>query len=356
MKIRFRHKRMLLYFAVLAGSLVFSSYYGGPASFAWLYAVLLLLPLSALYILANYIFLRVYQEIEVHRPVRGEDHKYRAKIENAGILPIHAMTLHTCSDRCNLYEIGDGQKISLGARESRELVSGISCRYAGTYEIGIHSVSFTDPFALFTVTLRVPYTFRAAVSPPVTDLADRVLDLENRVNSTSLRSSRLSEETPGSDIRPYQRGDPLSSINWKVSARLETLVTRVPDKMEKRTVTVLMQAAYAPDREQDLEFLQKRDFFLEFAVSAVWHFAGQGIPVRLVYPAGRVTRSTADSYETFMDFYSIAADGIFYYSRQEYEQFAALTADLRSSTNEDGTWILIREDPEPGQDPFTVFE
>ena len=157
-------------------------------------------------------------------------------------------------------------------------------------------------------------------------------------------------------MRPYRRGDSLSSINWKVSARLETLVTRVPDKMEKRTVTVLMQAAYAPDREQDLEFLQKRDFFLEFAVSAVWHFAGQGIPVRLVYPAGRVTHSTADSYETFMDFYSIAADGIFYYSRQEYEQFAALTADLRSSTNEDGTWILIREDPEPGQDPFTVFE
>ena len=37
-------------------------------------------------------------------------------------------------------------------------------------------------------------------------------------------------------------------------------------------------------------------------------------------------------------------------------QFLALTADLRSRTNEDDTWILIREDPEPGQDPFTVFE
>ena len=94
----------------------------------------------------------------------------------------------------------------------------------------------------------------------------------------------------------------------------------------------------------------------EFSVSAVWHFAGRGIPVRLIFPAGKVTHSTADSYETFMEFYSIAADGIFYYSRQDYEQFLALTADLRSRTNEDDTWILIREDPEPGQDPFTVFE
>ena len=356
MKIRFHLRRIFLYFAVMAGSLVYSSFYGGPASFAWLYAVLLLLPFSALYIFANFVFLRIYQEIEVHRPVRCEDHKYRVKIENAGFLPIHAMGLNVYSDRCALYEIEDGRKLSLKAGESRELVSGISCLYAGSYDVGIRSVSFTDPFALFTVTLDVPYTFRAAVSPPVTDLADRVLDLENRVNSTGLRSSRLSEETPGSDMRPYQRGDALSSINWKVSARLGTPVTRVPDKMEKRTVTILMQAAYAPDREQDLESLKKRDFFLEFSVSAVWHFAGQGIPVRLIFPAGRVTRAAADSYETFMEFYSIAADGLFYYSRQDYEQLLALAADLRNRTNEDDTWILIREDPEPGQDPFTVFE
>ena len=356
MKIRFHLKHIILYFAVAAGSLAFSSFYGGPASYAWLYAVLLLIPFSALYIFVNYTFLRVYQEIEVHRPVRGEDHKYRAKIENAGFLPIHAMGLHVYGDRCSLYEIEDGQELSLGAWESLELASGISCRYAGSYDVGIHSVSFTDPFALFTLTLAVPYTFRAVVSPPVTDLADRVLDLENRVNSTGLRSSRLSEETPGSDMRPYQRGDALSSINWKVSARLGTPVTRVPDKMEKRTVTILMQAAYDPEREPDLEQLQKRDFFLEFAVSAVWHFARQGIPVRLIFPAGKITRATADSYETFMEFYEIAADGIFYYSEQEYEQFLALAADTRSSTNEDGTWILIREDPEPGQDPFTIIE
>ena len=267
--IRFHSKGMLLYCAAKAGSLVFSSFYGGPASFAWLYAMLLLIPLSALYIFVNFHFLRIYQEIEVHRPVRGEDHRYRAKIENAGVLPIHAMRLRLCSDRCSLYDIEEGQKLSLRAGESRELVSGISCRYAGSYNIGIHSVSFTDPFALFTVTLPVPYTFRAVVSPPVTDLADRVLDLENRINSSGRRSSRLFEETPGSGMRLYQRGDPMSAINWKVTARLGTPVTRVPDKMEKRTVTILMQAAYAPDREQDLDFLQKRDYFLEFAVSAV---------------------------------------------------------------------------------------
>ena len=74
MKIRLHPRNLLLYCAVAAASIAFSSFYGGPASYAWLYAVLLLIPLSAAYIGANYHFLRIFQEIEVHRLVRGEDH------------------------------------------------------------------------------------------------------------------------------------------------------------------------------------------------------------------------------------------------------------------------------------------
>lgn len=378
--IQFHKKTLIPYLLILAASLAFSSYHGGPASFAWLYALLLLLPFSAAYIAANYAFLHVYQEIEVHKLVRGEDHKYRAKIENAGPLPIHDMRLRAYTDRCSLYEIEDGRPVSLDPREIIELHSGISCIYAGSYDIGIKSVSFADPFKIFTITIDIPYNFRAVVSPPVTDIADTVLDLENQYNNTGLKSNRLTEDTPGSDLRPYQPGDPLTSINWKVSARLSSLTTRLPDKMEKRTVTILMQAAdntapqrspdrpnstggvklpqRSPDRERSPDRtspLRRRDFFLEFIVSAAWHFAKQGVPVRLIYPAGKVTESTIDSYETFMDFYGTVADGIFYHSRQDYEQLQNLASQQRSMANDNGTWILIREDPEPGENNFTIY-
>ena len=354
MNLHIHPKGAAIYFICLAASVVFASFYGGPVSFAWLYACLLLLPLSALYILLNYHFLRFYQEIEVHRIVRGEDHRYLAKIENAGPLPIHKMSLRTWDDRCHLYEIPDGQQISLGIHEKKELCSGISCIYAGSYDIGIRKVSFTDPFSVFTVELDVPYSFKAVVSPQITDVADEVLDLENQVNSTGLKSRRLPEETPGSDLQPYQPGDPLRAINWKVSARLSELVTRVPDKMEKRTVTILMLAAFVPDQMQDLDFLKKRDFFLEFIVSAAWHFGRQGIPVRLIYPAGKVTESTVDSYESFQEFYGTVADGIFYYSESEFDEIQKLASDLRSTYDKD-TWILIREDPGPGEDHCVII-
>lgn len=349
MSISVNKKSVLLFLCALAASLIFASFYGGPISYAWLYAVLLLIPFSALYVFLNYTFLRIFQEIEVHRLVKGEDHQYRAIIENAGFLPIHKMRLITLNDRCHLYDIADGRQISLDIHEKKELRSGISCLYAGSYNIGIEKVGFSDPFSLFTVSLNVPYTFRAVVSPQITNIADAFLELENLINNAGLKSPRRCEDTPGSDMRPYEKGDSLKFINWKVSARLSQWMTRVPDKMEKRTVTIVIQAAPVPDNNQDLAFLKRRDYFLELIVSAAWHFGGQGVPVRLIYPAGKISETLVDSYDSFMDFYSIVADGIFYNSREDYENIQMMATEQRSSGYDNGTWILIKEDPEPGE-------
>lgn len=356
MKIQINKIRLIIYLAVMTASLVFSSFYGGPVSYAWLYAIVLLLPVSLLYIFLNYRFLRIYQEIEVHKVVRNEDHAYKALIENAGILPIHRMRILLFSDRCNLYEIEEGSEISLDVLEKKELNSGISCRYAGSYYVGIERVAFSDPFFIYTIEFPVPYSFRAVVSPQITDLANAALDLENLVNSQGLKSYIQKENTPGSDLRPYRRGDSIRSVNWKVSARLSELTVRVPDRMEKRRVTILMQAANVPDNHQDVEYLKLRDYFLEFAVSAAWHFAEQGVPVRLIYPAGKVSESIVDSYGSFMDFYGIVADGIFYSSAEEFEKLKCMADDRRSNVYDDGTWILIREDPGPGESHFIICD
>ena len=356
MRIQISKKGLVIYLFTVALCLVFASFYGGPVSYAPLYGVLLILPLSAAYIFLNYRFLRVYQEIEVHRFPKGEDHSFHAVIENAGILPVHKMRLYTHRDRCELYEIEDGQMMSLNIREKKELTSGINCKYAGSYDVGLANAVFTDPFSVFSLVVRIPYNFRAVVSPRITDIADPYLDLENLVNSTGLKSNRITEDIPGSDLRPYQRGDALSSVNWKVSARLSELTVRVPDKMEKRRVTILMEAANVPDNCQDIDFLKKRDYFLEFIVSAAWHFAKQGVPVHLIYPSGKVRESDVDSYESFMEFYSIVADGIFYHSNEEYDKIRSLVSDRGSNGYDYNSWILIREDPEPGESHCTLFD
>ncbi len=354
MNITLHKNGFLIYVLALISGMVFSSFHGGPVSYAFLYSVIFLIPVSIIYIYINNHFLQIYQEVEVHKLTKGEDHRYRALIENASPLPIHNMRIGLWKERCNLYEIEDDKPLSLDSMENLELSSAINCKYAGAYDIGIETVSFTDPFKIFTVKLDIPYSFRVIVSPQVTDIADKVLDLENQVNSSGLKSASLMEDTPGNNMREYVRGDQMTAINWKVSAKQSKLMVRVPDPMEKRTVTILLQASDVPERDQDLQYLKKRDRFLEFAVSAAFHFGKQSVPVHLIYPSGTVTESIVNSNETFMEFCSRAADGIYYGSNDTFTEIEKLSKDIRSNGNGQDTYIIIREDYENPEDFCTI--
>lgn len=354
MNIRIEKRNIIFYLFCLIGGIVFSSFYGGPLSYGVLYALFLIIPVAVLYIFLNYKYLCIFQEIEVHKLTKGEEHNYRLLVENNGLLPIHEMKLKLYTDRCILYEIKDGDYLSLNSFEKRELKSGINCLYAGAYDIGLEKVSFVDPFNLFTVEIDIPYSFRAIVSPRITDIADKVLDLENLVNNMGLKSASLFEEIPGNEWRKYQNGDSVNAINWKVSARLSQLVVRTPDKMEKKTVTIIMEAANVPRGEQNISFLERRDNFLEFVVSAAWHFGKQGVPVKLIYPSGKIVEKVVDSYESFFEFYDVIADGIFYESKKNLEDIQHLVCNLREQENGDDTWIILKEDYDNTEDFITI--
>ena len=128
MKVKIIKRGLFIYLAELIAGIVFSSYYGGPVAYAPLYALLLVIPVSIIYIVINRSFLMVYQAVEVHKLTKGEDHKYRALIENAGLLPIHNMEIGTYKSRCNLYEIPDKTKLSLDIQEEKEIISILICR------------------------------------------------------------------------------------------------------------------------------------------------------------------------------------------------------------------------------------
>lgn len=356
MKIDTDKRRLLVYVIVLILSVIFASFHGGPVSFVWLHATLLFLPIAFLYIFLSFRFLAIYQEIEVHKVLKGEVHNYRIFLENTGIFPIHNMTLGLYKDRCRLMEISEKTLISLDIHEKKKLASQVICSYAGAYNVGVEHLIFCDPFKIFRVSFDVPYSFRAIVSPRITDVAESSLDIENTLNSTGFKSSRLFEEIPGSDFRAYRAGDTLSMINWKMSARFNELYARIPDRMEKRSVTILMDAVDSKENEMPLEALKKRDFFLEFAVSAAWHFGRQGVPVRIVFPAGEVREAVVDSYDSFQDFYNVVSEGIFYHSEKEYEKMKGMINAVKAGESDGGVYVLIREEQEQGEDYCCILQ
>ncbi|MBR6485581.1 MAG: DUF58 domain-containing protein, partial [Lachnospiraceae bacterium] len=100
---------------------------------------------------------------------------------------------------------------------------------------------------------------------------------------------------------------------------------------------------------QDMEYLRRRDYFLEFAVSAVWYFARRGIPVYVIYPAGKITERQVDSYDSFPQFYSDISGGIAYRSDDEKDRMHKLVQERRQAGDGNETRVIITEDEWPGE-------
>ena len=222
-------------------------------------------------------------------------------------------------------------------------------------DIGIEKISLEDPFGIYKVILDVPYKFRAVVSPQITDMASKAIEIENIFNNRGLSSDNLVQEIPGSDIRPYVAGDSLHSINWKVSAKIGDIMVRVPDNMERQTVTMLLLADEKEEDKYTITALKRRDYFLEFIVSAAWYFASEDMPVKFIYPAGRISQFTVDSKRSFSEFYSIVADGIFYNSPGVYKDLKDTLQNQGKGVYGEDTWIVVTENPKENEEFCRIY-
>ena len=343
----------VIYIIFLIAAIVFASFFGGLLPYVILYGILLLIPVSIAYIVVNFIFLQVYQELNVHRLVKGDRHVLSISMENTGLLPIHDMELVLYLDRCTFSGLKEDDTVSLKVHEKIKITARTTCLYAGVYNIGLKGVRLSDAFRILSITFNVPYSFRAIVSPRITDIANSYLDIENIINSFGSKSETRKEEIPGNDLRAYYPGDPLSGINWKVSARFDKLTVRVPDKLDTRTVSVFIEPENVPEKDRDTEYIKRRDHFLEFAVSSAYYFAGRGIPVRLVYPAGKITEKTIDSYEGFLGFYNDLSSKLSYRSEDEYLRMHKLIQERRAAEGENETRVFILEEAS-GREDFCI--
>ena len=350
MHIRFDKMGLTAYCLILVLCIVFASFYGGLLPFILLGGSVLLLPVSFICIILSYRFLSVYQELDSHRVVKGDRHDMTVTFDNSLFLPIHNMELILYSDRCDHEGIRDRQRISIDPRSKVSINAKATCLFGGAYYIGVRSIGLSDVFLIMTVEFDVPYHFRAIVSPNITEAANGYLDIENMVNSVGIKSDIRTEMIPGNDMRKYHPGDAPRTINWKVSAKLDKLMVRVPDKQDTRTVTLVLEASYVPERDWDTGFLERRDAFLEFAVSAAWFFAKRDVPVLIIYPAGKITERQVGSYDGFREFYEDVSQGMVYRSEDEKDRMHRLSGERRNGGYGDETAVIVNEDNWPGED------
>ena len=138
-----------------------------------------------------------------------------------------------------------------GHRELRPLVEGrgdlvLTLPLRGRRRLEARTLTFTDPLGLWRARLPLGAALEVLVLPR--PLAADGLPVSGLVSADRLRTDR-GEDLAG--LRDYRRGDHLSSVHWRQSARLDRLVVVDAERRTRVRRTVVLDTragSYGPGR------------------------------------------------------------------------------------------------------------
>ncbi len=345
------YKRLFVFLIILIAAVIWASYMGGALPYMCLFSVLFYLPISAVYILISNHFFQVFQELPSRRVMKNEEQPYKLTIENAGPFRINDVQLQTEEELTTTSFKSEDESAAGNEKKpvinltpgERVLIEGlINCKYAGNYDVGLLRAMFFDPFEIYGASFSIPEPYRVTVMPMITDIANSALDFENLKNSSRIKSLILREPTPGNDMRPYRPGDPIKQIHWKATASAGELITRTPEVLDLKRIALVLIAENGISQKNEPQFIKRRDYFLEFAVSAVYYHAQKGESIHVVYPRGEIKNIQVASLESFSEFYEDISKGPFYNRESDIEKLEKQSESM-AENEQDGIIITVRE-------------
>lgn len=320
----------IVYLMLLVFATALINNVGGAFSYALFFSVIFYLPLSIAYLFYIKSVLMIYQELEGRLMYKNRAEKYTLVIENTGVLTAGGIRLMAVQGVTVFGKDIIGENYELLPHEKRELESDIFLKYAGSYEAGITDIELKDVFGIIRLRYHIPAPLRVSVLPVVTDVADRTLSrlLDELVNGKRLVSKEQREESLGNDLRAYIAGDPVKQIHWKNYARSGELLVRLPEPPDMQMPTILL----LPEQDDgSLNSIERRDYFLELAVSIANYFAKRRKPAAFIINNGENERMLVEDYESFQKFYVEITKGI------------KDAGEALDTAYDDGTLLILRE-------------
>lgn len=298
--------RRLILAALIIGSGVFATNYGGAARL--LFYVALMIPVA---LLAYSFYVRerfkIYQTVGSKTVVKGETTSYCFILRNEDILTYSDIKVSFLEGRSSIKGVDFSKSYLLAPGERFERHTELVCRYRGEYKIGIDEISITDFFGIFTLRSTSPSTIIMRVYPRVAELEKLSIcppDIDAK-NILFLRNATESEPDP--ETRNYINGDSIRMINWKASAKKQELLTRRRIAMTEPEVVFVMDMRRCDTDELSRIIIE--DKIIEAALAVAKYFLRKSKPVTIVYELStKVVIHRILTHADFNDFYSCCAD------------------------------------------------
>lgn len=272
--------RKIIYFIFLIGSAVLVSFRGGNIPYLLFYFALLIPALALTYSIYVYFRFKIVQEVS-RTVVKAKEVPYRLILANEDFIPFTDITLHYFSDMVTIRESKNIHNLCLLPHQVMRVDTKMYCKYRGTYQVGVKSVSVTDFLGLFTITYPMVTQVRLTAMPRILPLELLKTELQKKDPKNTLFSVSKLQELPDYELRPYRPGDQQKYIHWKNSAKTGELLVRKQMPEELFETVIIADLSPIPG---DTEIrLQAEDNIIEAVIAFVHDYYLKQIPVRVVY-------------------------------------------------------------------------
>ena len=277
---------------------------GSEGAFFLGVAALSALALSLVCVLCAALTLRIGQGTETAQVERGDSLAFTLRIRTFSPLPIAPLTLqlHLPSGR--------ESEFLLAARMLGTTVSEntFRCPHVGIYGVGVTHCELTDCFALFTLKRRIRTPLTAVTVLPVPVQAENPAFSPGE-GEHSITQRALSDHTTPVDTRPWQDGDELRRVHWKLSMRRQSLMVHTYETPQRPDALLLLDCAAPGCAPARAAFVI--DCLTEECAGAAQVLLADGHPVRMPLSSGTAREVSGQDAKALTGFQEALAQTAF---------------------------------------------
>lgn len=260
-------------------SLICISFFGGTVSYAFFFCLTIMI-----FILFGYIFLAsnffaIHQQIPGRTVVCRQPTDYYFVLHNNAPFAFSGLRVSLFEENFNILDLPQKIEYEFLPGEKVEFTTKISCKYRGTYDIGVKSIDVADFLNVFHWKFKLPTTIHAIVLPRIIEL-EKLRSIEDIYSASSIEYLR-GTSCLDTVVRDYVRGDSMRQIHWKASAKSGELKSRTYYDEGKNNVMLYYDGKRFFDDEA--LYLPLENNVLEIVLAVTAFMAKQNTPIQIEY-------------------------------------------------------------------------
>ncbi len=283
------------YSAALLLAVVFMRYLDGEIGVLMLFFLILIPILS----LAVTLFFRKKLEIslETQRHIdRGTPLTVHCRVKKKTRLPMPFLSLSLKEDaHFSPDKAPEEHRFAMPFEQQAEISFSMEPVLAGHVQLELRQAELSDFLGFLKLPLRTFANTEVSILPRVPELQasgalfqsmmSTLLADEENEQEDEINSPLSLNVTAGYEHRPYEPGDSLKRINWKLSAKRRSLMVRKEESASLSRAAILLDFARYSHTMESAQVLEQEQCCAEAALGMVRLCAKQGLPAVFYYQA-----------------------------------------------------------------------